>query len=213
MKTDDLISMLATGVAPVERHVAAKGFARALTFGAMGALAIVIFGYGVRQDIATLVHAPLFWAKLAWPTCLAVAALAAVVRLGRPGRAVGGWWAGLATPVALVWLAALLVLWLAPPGTRAHLLMGRTWRSCSFNIALISLPAFAAELWAARALAPTRLRLTGAVAGLIAGTTGALAYSLRCPEMSVPFWATWYLVGMSIPTAAGALLGPTLLRW
>ena len=213
MKTDDLISMLATGVAPVERHVVAKRFGGALTVGAMGALAIVIFGYGVRHDIAVLLHAPLFWAKLAWPTCLAVAALAAAVRLGRPGRVVGNWWAGLATPVALVWLAALLVLWLAPAGTREHLLMGRTWRSCSFNIALISLPAFAAALWSVRALAPTRLRLTGAVAGLVAGTIGALAYCLRCPEMSVPFWATWYLIGMSIPTAAGALLGPAVLRW
>jgi hypothetical protein len=91
MKTDDLISMLATGVAPVERHVAAKRFGVALMFGAMGALAIVIFGYGVRHDIDILLHAPLFWAKLAWPTCLAVAALAAAVRLGRPGRVVGGW--------------------------------------------------------------------------------------------------------------------------
>jgi hypothetical protein len=213
MKTEDLISMLATGVAPVERRVAAKRFGGALTFGAMGALAIVILGYGVRHDIALLLHAPLFWAKLMWPICLAVAALAACVRLGRPGRVVGGWWAVLATPVALVWLAALLVLWFAPPEAREHQLMGRTWRSCSFNIALISLPAFAAALWAARALAPTRLRLTGAAAGLIAGAIGALAYCLRCPEMSVPFWATWYLIGMSIPTAAGALLGPTLLRW
>jgi hypothetical protein len=213
MKTDELISMLATGVEPVDRYLAAKRFGGALTFGAMGALAIVIFGYGVRRDIAILLDAPLFWAKLAWPTCLAVAALAATVRLGRPGRVIGGWWVGLATPLALVWLAALLALWLAPPGTREHLVMGRTWRACSFNIALISVPAFAAALWATRALAPTRLRLTGAVAGLIAGTIGALAYCLRCPEMSVPFWATWYLIGMSIPTAAGALLGPTLLRW
>lgn len=212
MKTDDLISMLATGVAPVERNVVAKRFGGAVAFGAVGALAIAILGYGVRHDIATLLHAPLFWAKLAWPACLAVAALAAAGRLATC-RAVGGWWAGLATPVALVWLAALLLLWLAPQGTREHLLMGRTWRSCSFNIALISLPAFVAQLWAARALAPTRLRLTGAVAGLIAGTIGALAYCLRCPEMSVPFWATWYLIGISIPTAAGALLGPILLRW
>src|ERR1700728_2610500 len=106
MKTDDLISMLATGVEPVDRHLAAKRFGGALTFGAMGALAIVIFGYGVRHDIALLLHAPLFWAKLAWPTCLAVAALAATVRLGRPGKVIGGWGAGLATPLALVWLAA-----------------------------------------------------------------------------------------------------------
>ncbi|HEY1997001.1 DUF1109 domain-containing protein [Paraburkholderia sp.] len=213
MKTDDLISMLSTGVAPVERHVAAKRLGRALVFGVLGALAIVILGYGVRHDISVLMRAPLFWVKLAWPACLAVAALAAAARLARPGIEIGGWWAGLAAPVALVWLAALLLLWLAPPGTREHLLMGRTWRSCSFNIALISLPAFVAVMWAARGLAPTRLRLAGAVAGLVAATIGALAYSLRCPEMSVPFWATWYVIGMSIPTAAGALLGPSVLRW
>jgi hypothetical protein len=115
--------------------------------------------------------------------------------------------------VALVWLAALLSLWFAPPGTREYLLMRRTWRSCSVNIAMISIPAFAAALWAVRALAPTRLRFTGAVSGLVAGTIGALAYCLRYPEMSLPVWATWYLIGMSIPTAAGALLEPMLLRW
>ncbi|TCK43635.1 hypothetical protein B0G84_1977 [Paraburkholderia sp. BL8N3] len=213
MKTDDLVSMLATGAAPVERHVAAKRFGWALVLGALGALAVVVTGYGVRSDIAMLLHVPLFWAKVAWPACVAIAALATVARLGRPGKPVGGWWLGLATPLALVWLAALLLLWLAPPGMREHLLLGRTWRSCSFNIALISLPALAAALWAVRGLAPTRLRLTGAIAGLMAGTIGALTYCLRCPEMSVPFWATWYLIGMSIPTAAGALLGPRVLRW
>jgi hypothetical protein len=40
-----------------------------------------------------------------------------------------------------------------------------------------------------------------------------LVYSLHCPETAAPFVAFWYLLGISIPTAGGALLGPRLLRW
>jgi len=53
----------------------------------------------------------------------------------------------------------------------------------------------------------------GAAAGLLAGAAGALIYALHCPEMDAPFLAIWYLPGMLIPTAAGTLLGPRLLRW
>jgi hypothetical protein len=31
--------------------------------------------------------------------------------------------------------------------------------------------------------------------------------------MAAPFLAVWYLAGMAIPTALGALLAPHLLRW
>lgn len=64
-----------------------------------------------------------------------------------------------------------------------------------------------------RGLAPTRLRLAGAAAGFAAGSLGALVYSLHCPELAAPFLAIWYLLGMLIPTAIGAWLGPRLLRW
>jgi hypothetical protein len=74
-------------------------------------------------------------------------------------------------------------------------------------------PAFIAVFWALRGLAPTRLRLAGACGGLLAGTIATAAYCVHCPEMQVPFWATWYTLGMLLPTAAGAALGPRLLRW
>ncbi|MDH1161872.1 DUF1109 domain-containing protein, partial [Pseudomonas otitidis] len=35
----------------------------------------------------------------------------------------------------------------------------------------------------------------------------------HCPEMGVPFWGVWYLLGMLLPTVLGAVLGPRLLRW
>jgi hypothetical protein len=31
--------------------------------------------------------------------------------------------------------------------------------------------------------------------------------------MAAPFIGTWYLLGMLIPAAAGAMIGPRLLRW
>ncbi|MEO7319453.1 MAG: NrsF family protein, partial [Chthoniobacteraceae bacterium] len=33
------------------------------------------------------------------------------------------------------------------------------------------------------------------------------------PEMEASFIGVWYVAGMLLPAAAGALLGPVLLRW
>lgn len=213
MKTDALISLLATSVVPVKRYAVTRRLAPALLVGALGATLIAVFGYGVRPDIGTMLVTPLFWAKLALPLCLAIAALVLTARLSRPGVAVGRAWAGIATPVAVVWLVALIVLWLASPDSRATLIFGHTWHSCPFNIALLSVPGCIATFIAMRGLAPTRLRLAGAAAGLLSGSVATIAYCLHCPEMTVPFWAIWYVLGIALPTAAGAVAGPRLLRW
>ena len=64
-----------------------------------------------------------------------------------------------------------------------------------------------------RGLAPTRPVRAGAAAGLLAGALAATAYTLHCPESQAPFLAVWYLLGILAPAAAGALVGPRLLRW
>ena len=119
----------------------------------------------------------------------------------------------LTAPVLAIWLLAAVVLARADAAQRAGLFFGDTWNSCPFLVALLSAPVFAAVVWAMKGLAPTRLRLAGAAAGLLAGAVGALVYSLHCPELGAPFIGVWYLLGMLIPTATGALLGPRLLRW
>jgi hypothetical protein len=91
--------------------------------------------------------------------------------------------------------------------------LGKTWRVCPFNIAMLSIPGFIAVFWALKGLAPTRLALTGAAGGLLAGSTATLAYCLHCPEMGIPFWGAWYVLGMLLPAVVGAVLGPRLLRW
>ncbi|MDF0729559.1 DUF1109 domain-containing protein [Pseudomonas entomophila] len=213
MKTDELISLLATGEGPVDRHALARRFGVALLVGALGALLLTAVIYGVRSDLAEVARTPLFWAKLALPASLALLALRLSQRLARPGSKGGTAWVALGVPLLLVWLGAGLSLAGAAPDARPELILGRTWRTCTLNISLLCVPAFIAVFWALRGLAPTRLRQAGAAGGLLAGATATVAYCLHCPEMQVPFWGVWYLLGMLVPTVVGALLGPRLLRW
>lgn len=213
MKTDDLISMLATGVTPVDRHVVARRLCIATLLGATLATLLVALALHVRADLADVAATPLFWAKVALPLSLMLGALSMVARLARPGMAPAVTWLGITVPFAAVWLGAIVVITQTPAGERAAAVLGETWRVCPFNIAMLSVPAFVATFWALRGLAPTRLRLTGAVGGLLSGAVATLAYCLHCPEMGVAFWGVWYVLGMLVPAAVGALLGPRLLRW
>ena len=213
MRTDDLVAMLATGGGAVAPHAAARRYAAAIAWGALGAALLLGLLLDVRRDLGVAVLMPMFWVKLAFVACLAAASLPAVLRLSLPGLRLAWVPGALAAPVLAMWLLAAFVLIRAEPAQRAGLFYGDTWNSCPLLVALLSAPAFAALLWAARGLAPTRLRLAGAAAGQLSGAVGALVYSLHCPEMAAPFVGFWYLLGILIPTAAGALLGPRLLRW
>ena len=213
MKTDELIALLASGETAVDRHAVARRLGLALLVGSLGALALVVALYGMRDDLAQMLQAPPFWGRIALPGSLALLALGLAGRLARPGIGGGVIWPMLGLPLLVVWLGAALSLSSAAPEARAEMILGQTWRTCSLNIALLSIPAFSAISLALRGLAPTRLRLAGAAAGLLAGATAAIAYCLHCPEMSIAFWGVWYLLGILIPTLLGAVFGPLLLRW
>lgn len=213
MKTDDLVVLLATGAGGVPRHDAGRRYAVAVAAGVSAAGVLMLLLLGVRPDLAEASRLPMFWAKIGYVAALGAASLLAVLRLSRPGARLGPVPAMLAVPVAAMWLLAAVALAGAEPGLRMELVLGSTWEKCSSLITMLSLPTFVATLWAMRGLAPTRLRLAGAVAGLLSGTVGALVYCLHCPESAAPFIGSWYLLGMLIPAAAGAVLGRWLLRW
>jgi hypothetical protein len=213
MKTDELISMLVTGADAIAPGAPQRRYATALGWGAFGALVLMAVMLGVRPDLAEAARLPMFWVKLAFPATLLAGALLAALRLSRPGAKPGFAPAAIAAPVVAIWLLAAVALLGAAPGERERLLFGATWAECSFSIAILSAPVFIALLWAMKGLAPTRLALAGAAAGLLSGATGALVYTLHCPEMAAPFLGVWYLLGMLIPTALGAMLGPRVLRW
>jgi hypothetical protein len=213
MKTEEMIDLLVAGDSPVDQHALRRRFSVALVGGGLAALLLMATVYGVRADLAQVIHTPLFWAKLALPSSLALLALWLCSRLARPGVRGGGVWLLLGLPLLLVWLGGALELAGVPSAAREPLLLGKTWRSCALNISLLSLPTFAAVFWALCGLAPTRLRLAGAAGGLLAAATATMAYCLHCPEMAIAFWSVWFVLGMLVPTALGALFGPRLLRW
>lgn len=210
MKTDDLIHLLAQAPAP------ALPTARLALLAGAGVLAsTVLMGatLGVNPHLAEYVHMPAFWIKVGFVLALAAGGWSAVARLSRPGRSTAGLPLMLALPVLVIAALSALVLLPADPAERVGLILGQTWRSCPYLIAFLALPLLASFVAIMRALAPTRLRLAGAAAGFAAGATAACIYSVHCPEMAAPFIGIWYLLGMLIPTAAGAALGPRLLRW
>lgn len=213
MKTDELVRLLAAGGGAVEAGAVSRRYALALGWGACASVLLMAILLGVRDDLAAAARVPMFWVKLAFPATLAAAAWVSATRLSRPGRRLGGVVAALAAPVVVIALLAVAALASAQPGAREPLIFGDTWRTCPFNIALLSAPLFAGALWAMRGLAPTRPTAAGAAAGLLAGACGATIYALHCPELAAPFLALWYVAGILIPAVAGALLGPRLLRW
>ena len=213
MKTDALIAMLAradAGVAPgaVDRRLLAT-----VTLAAALALVVVLATLGARPDLAAAAKLPMFWGKLFVPLAVAALAFAAARRLACPGERAGRAAALGALLLALLWAAAAADVATAPAAARAALIVGHTALPCVVTIGVLSLPVLAALFAAMRSLAPTRLAAAGAAAGALAGAIAAAAYALHCTEMTLPFLAAWYVLGMAIPVVAGALLGPRLLRW
>ncbi len=213
MKTDELVTLLATGAGAVQPAGARYRFAIAMGWGAFAATLLMAILLGVRPDLAEAALLPMFWAKLGYAGALTAASLVAAVRLSRPGIPLAGAPGAMAATVLAMWALAAVALARATPSQWPQLLLGQTWQSCPFLITVLSLPVFITVLWAMKGLAPTRLRLAGGAAGLLAGATGALIYALHCPELEAPFLGVWYLLGMLIPASAGLLLGPRLLRW
>ena len=213
MKTEELIGLLAAGDTRAPAHAIGQRFSMALAWSIPVAALIMVCVYGVRSDLAQATGGMMFWMKLAFAGALALLASISTERLGRPGMRVGMVWAGVTVPLILVWLVAIVAILRAEPVQRMDLIFGTTWKTCSFNIALISLPLFAATLWFMKGLAPTQMTLAGASAGLLAGAIATLIYAFHCPESAAPFVGIWYVLGISIPTIVGAVFGPRALRW
>lgn len=213
MKTDDLIALLAADSVPVVRRAASRQIAIALSIGVALAAMLMQLMLGVRPDLAQAILWPEFWMKVLFPATVAIASFATLARLARPGVRARASGVAIAVPIVLLWLMAMAAYAAAPPPERAAMVWGPTWRVCTLNIALISVPVFVATLVALRQLAPTRLALTGACAGTLGGAAGATVYAFHCPETALPFLAVWYVAGIVVTAVAGACLGPRVLRW
>ncbi len=213
MNTDDLIAKLSQDVPRVTRHAIGWRLVTGLVLGAVGALAVVVFGLGIRPDLGLAMRSFAFWMKWTYTISLTIAALAVTVQLARPDSGRLRWVWTLAAPVVLLAAVGVVELIRTPPAGWLAMWLGATWKTCPWIVLGLAAPIFVGLLWSFRRLAPTRLRTAGAAAGLSAGAFAATVYCVHCPEVSAIFVLTWYSLGILLAASIGALLGPRLLRW
>lgn len=212
MRTDDLIAQLSTDLAPVRTGAVARILMLAAGLGIAASTALMLGHMGLRYDFDTAIASFGLWMKVTYTFALAGFGFWLVERAGRPGADMMRPMALLALPVLAIGLLAALQL--SAPGADMHsMMMGNSSDVCAVNILLVAAPTLVAVFWALRQLAPTRLVLAGAGAGLFAGAAGATIYAFHCMEAAAPFIAIWYTLGIALTTAIGAALGRFLLRW
>lgn len=213
MRTDDLIASLAADLSPTPRHAVERRVALGIGAGAAVTLALVLTTLGFRPDLAQALHGFTFWMKWAYTIAFGAIAMAATLHLTRPEARRVHWLWLLVVPIGLLACIAAFDLMHTPAADWQTMWLGDSWRVCAMRVVLFSVPIFAGLIWSFRRFAPTRLRLTGAVAGLASGGCAATLYALACPETAALFVLTWYSLGIGLATIGGALAGPRLLRW
>lgn len=213
MKTDELIKAIAADNASVSPPI---GRVITAAFGAGIVLAILEFAsmLNVRADFAyAITHDPRFIFKFVFTLGLAIPAAILVARLARPDGA-GGWTKALIV-VPLVLLAAAVAIEMAsvPPEHWSVHAMGSMPGACMKYIPLLSIAPFVAIFAALRYGAPANPVAAGAAAGLVSASIAAALYASFCVDDSPMFLAIWYVGGIGLVTALGALIGKLALRW
>lgn len=211
MRTDDLITMIATQAGPAPRVSAASRLLPAGVVGGLIAAAIVLGVLGLIP--AAMFTEPGPWIKIGYASTLAIAAGWLFARLGKPGASGKQATSAVIGVVLLMLMAGVLSYLGTPESERATVLLGHSWLVCPWAILTLSLPVMAGSFWAMRGLAPTNLIFAGAACGIFSGSVAALAYALACTEPAAPFIAVWYTLGIALCGVLGAMLGPRLLRW
>jgi hypothetical protein len=213
MQTEELIKSLSQNLPPMPAQALQRNLLQGIALGALATLVIFVIGYGTRADLATAIKDASTLMKLTYGMSMALFAWVLCEKLARPGVNLKHLvWMPL-LPVLLLASIAVVATVKAPPELRHTMLYGHSSLYCPFNIALLSLPVFAMLIRSLRRAAPTQLRLTASVAGLLSGGIATLFYSLYCNENTVQFVTAWYTAGMLLPAAYGFVFGHKLLRW
>lgn len=210
-QTDQLLQRLAAeaGLSPPRRLSLIWQLLMASTVAAAVSLGVVLTVAGARSDLALVVGTWIFLFKAIAMLLLAAGAFMLVRGAARPGRAIRPLYA---LAPAFVFLAASTAF------DRSGLSLGGarppvSILACVGTIVLASLPALGLILGVMKQGIPTDLRAAGFQAGLLAGSIGALAYTVACVNDGAAFVAVWYSAAVVAAGCLGALAGPRWLAW
>jgi hypothetical protein len=216
VRTDQLIDMLSANLEPVNARGPGKTLVLAILAGATGAAVLMLATVGPRAGLQSAAH--LEWAALKLVLPLSVVAFGApfLAYSMRPGLESRSNWPLVFLPFVAAIAVGFAMLLIVRPEAWIRMLLGASRISsprcflCILSFAAIPL---AVMIWAVRRGAPTRLKISGALAGVVAGGVGAVAYAFNCDSDTVPFITIWYSAAILLCAFIGAKLGPRLLRW
>ena len=216
MNTDRLIDLLSANLEPVGRVRFGKTLLLAVLGGCAAALILMLTTVGPRADLDSAAHLGWTAVKLLFAVSVIGMATPVLLRSMRPGLGEATHPGTVFLPFLAAIAAALAMLLFVTPQTWGEMLRGATSVSplrCILCIVSFAVVPFAALVWALRQGAPTRLSLSGAIAGVVAGGLGAFAYAFNCTSDTIPFIAVCYGGAIGFCACIGAELGPLLLRW
>jgi hypothetical protein len=215
MNTDRLIDMLSGELEAVNNGRLGKTLILAIVTGAAIAFGLMLVTVGPRSDIQSTAH--IEWVAVKLLFALSVIGTGALLlnRAMRPGLEDATNWALVVIPFLAALAVAFAVLLGQPQAWRGMLVGATTISSirCLLLIVFFATIPLAAMIYALRQGAPTRLNLSGGIAGIVAGGIGAAAYAFNCTSDTIPFVAIWYGAAIVICAVVGAQIGPRVLRW
>jgi hypothetical protein len=216
VNTDRLIDLLSANLEPVGRVQFGRMLLAAMLAGSAAALILMLMTVGPRADFASPIHLSWTALKLLFAVSVIGTATPLLLRSMRPGLEKETYPGLIFLPFLAAIAVALAMLLFVTPQNWSEMLRGATSASpprCLSCIIFFAVVPFAALIWVLRQAAPTRLSLSGAIAGVVAGGLGAAAYAFACTSDTIPFIAVCYGVAIALCAFIGSQLGPRLLRW
>jgi hypothetical protein len=212
MSNSALILDLAADLQPVRRRSMAREALALLALAAAEALLIVALGL-LRPDMGQIAGSPYMAWKVGSLAILAVITGTAAVRSFSPPASPRR---GLTIALAAAGLAIATGTIVASTADSHRGLLARLMPAhgllCAVSIIVLALPLLAALGLAMRRAAPTDHRASALAAGLAAGITGALVFTLCCPMNDPLYIVVWYCVGCAVVAALGRWLLPRRFR-
>jgi hypothetical protein len=211
MKTDDLISRLATQTPPKPLHDGRMALLIGLSIA--GAVAVFLALFGTRRDLGLAWENPVVPIKTFLPLVLCLLSGTLLLQLTRPEARVG----------RLLWLYAVpgvfvVAMWITTfimraPADRFAEVGVLSLAECLGLIPLIAVVPTIAVLRILRQGASAAPRLSAALAGLTAASGSAAGYSLFCIRDNPLFFLTWYGLAILLVTIAATHFGKRILAW
>jgi hypothetical protein len=216
VNTETLVDLLSANLEPANHHRPGKALTLSMVAGGVAALLLMLATIGLRSNFASTAHLEWIAIKLVFALAVVGTAASLLVREMHPGEEDRLKWALTFLPFLSAISIAFAMFMFVGREAWIAMLLGASPTSparCLIRILLFGAIPLVILMWTLREGAPTRLKLCGATAGLVAGGLGAAAYAFSCTSDSIPFIAVWYSAAILLFAVVGAQLGPRLLRW